>query len=138
MTTPPPASKPKGPLKPQKVPDPAVPSLNPKIVESVQFTNAQVNNYAGEAISTPPDIMVSTTAGLAVQDAQNYMNAIMQIAIAGQAVAVKQQIALQQDESKAMTAIQKMVTSAVEAYGTVSSTAGESAQDIMGVLGKAD
>lgn len=137
MTDPQPTiPKPDGPLKPQAPSTPSVPHLNKQIVEAVQFTNTEVNNYAQEAIATPPDIMVSTSAGLAVQDAQNYMNAIMQIAIAGQAVAVKQAIELDQPETNAMTAIQKMVKSAVTVYGDVSSTAGESAQDIMGVLGK--
>lgn len=114
-------------------------ALNQQIVQAVQFSNTETADYAGEMVATPPEIMVSTTTGMAVQDAKNYMNAIMQIAVAAQAVAIKKAAegpepvsALK--EVPLLAEIQNMVTQAVSIYGTVSTTAGTSASTVIGDL----
>jgi hypothetical protein len=109
-------------------------ALNQKIVQAVDFSNAQTVQYLMPAmIQTPPDVMATQSAGLAVQDAASYMNAIMQIALAAQAVIAKKaaegpvQAAA---EIPVLLEMQKMVASAVEVYGNVSQVAGTSAKTI--------
>ncbi|MEP0233087.1 MAG: hypothetical protein ABJO97_03700 [Roseibium sp.] len=139
-----PKSKPAGPgspskPSPQKSPTPDVSALNSKVVQAVQFANTENSNYASELVATPPDIMVSTTTGLAVQDAKNYMNAIMQIAVAAQAVAIKKaaegpEPVAALKEIPLLAEIQNMVTQAVGVYGSVSTEAGTSAKTVIGDL----
>ncbi|WP_417670740.1 hypothetical protein [Roseibium sp.] len=121
---------------------PAMPdtsALNKQIVQAVQFSNAETTKYGPELVSTPPEMMVSTTTGLAVQDAKNYMNAIMQIAVAAQAVAIKKaaegpEPVAALKEIPLLAEIQNMVTQAVGVYGNVSSTAGTSASTVINDL----
>ncbi len=97
------------------------------------FSNDQLHQYLPELVQVPPQVMATQTAGHAVQDAANYMNAIMQIALAAQTVIAKKAAEgpLQAaEEVPALLAIQDMVTAAVTAYGTVSKTAGDSAKTI--------
>ncbi|SHM19239.1 hypothetical protein [Roseibium suaedae] len=122
-----------------KAPTPNVSALNQQVVQAVQFSNTETSNYADNIAITPPEIMVSQTAGMAVQDAKNYMNAIMQIAVAAQAVAIKKaaegpQPASTIKEIPFMEDIQNMVTQAVTVFGTVSTTAGSSAKTVISDL----
>lgn len=108
-------------------------ALNAQIVQAVQFSNTETASYDSEIVTTPPEIMVGQVTGLAVQDAANYMNAIMQIAVAAQAVAIKKAAegpihAI--EEIPLMKEIQNMVSQAVTVYGNVSDTAGSSAQTV--------
>lgn len=109
-------------------------ALNQKIVQAVDFSNAQTVQYLMPAmIQTPPDVMATQSAGLAVQDAASYMNAIMQIALAAQAVIAKKAAegpAQAAAEIPVLLEMQKMVASAVEVYGNVSQVAGTSAKTI--------
>lgn len=130
-----PAAKPKG--APPAAPDTS--ALNKQIVQAVQFSNMETTKYAPELVSTPPEMMVSTTTGMAVQDAKNYMNAIMQIAVAAQAVAIKKaaegpEPVAALKEIPLLAEIQNMVTQAVGVYGNVSSTAGTSASTVINDL----
>lgn len=112
---------------------PSTSALNQQVVQSAAFSNYENADYAQTMAVTPPELMVGQTTGLAVQDAANYMNAIMQIAVAAQAVAIKQAAenpALAEKEIPLLTDIQQMVTQAVTVYGTVSSTAGTSAKTV--------
>ncbi|WP_289035958.1 hypothetical protein [uncultured Roseibium sp.] len=136
-----PNSKPGAPPKPpsSKSPTPDVSALNSQVVQAVQFANTENSNYASELVATPPDIMVSTTTGLAVQDAKNYMNAIMQIAVAAQAVAIKKaaegpEPVAALKEIPLLAEIQNMVTQAVGVYGSVSTAAGTSSKTVIGDL----
>lgn len=116
------------------VPPPETSALNQKIVQAVDFSNAQTMQYLLPAmIRTPPDVMATQSAGLAVQDAANYMNAIMQIALAAQAVIAKKAAegpVQAAEQLPVLAEMQKMVASAVEVYGTVSQAAGTSASTI--------
>ena len=112
-------------------------ALNKQVVQAVQFTNTETSDYATEVVATPPEMMVSNTTGLAIQDAANYMNGIMQIALAAQAVAIKKAAegpVQAAEEIPLMAEIQKMVTAAVSVYGNVSSTAGTSAKTVISDL----
>jgi len=108
-------------------------ALNQQVVQATEFSNFETAQYAPTMVATPPELMVGQTTGLAVQDAANYMNAIMQIAVAAQAVAIKKAAenpALAVAEIPLLNDIQKMVTQAVTVYGTVSTTAGDSAKTV--------
>ncbi|ADZ69852.1 hypothetical protein [Polymorphum gilvum] len=116
---------------------PSTSALNQKVVQAVQFTNTETESYGLKMATTPPEIMVGQTTGLAVQDAANYMNAVMQIALAAQAVAIKKAAEGPIGEIVAVPLlgeIQNMVNAAVTVYGTVSSTAGQSAKTILSDL----
>lgn len=109
-------------------------ALNQQVVQSAEFANFENVEYAPTMVSTPPEMMVGQTTGLAVQDAASYMNAIMQIAVAAQAVAIKKAAEhppLAGEEVPLLTDIQQMVTQAVTVYGTVSTTAGTSAKTVI-------
>lgn len=131
------AAKPGGAKAPGDASDlPPIPdtsALNSQIVQAVQFTNAENARYAPEMIATPPEMMVSTANGMAVQDAKNYMNAIMQIAVAAQAVAIKKaaegpEPVAALKEIPLLAEIQNMVTQAVGVYGSVSGSGGSDAK----------
>ncbi|WP_420414387.1 hypothetical protein [Roseibium sp.] len=113
---------------------PSTSALNQQAVQAAEFSNYENADYAATMVATPPELMVGQTTGLAVQDAANYMNAIMQIAVAAQAVAIKKAAenpALAGAEVPLLTDIQQMVTQAVTVYGTVSTTAGTSAKTVI-------
>lgn len=122
--------------KPPDVPSAQVETsaLNAKIVQAASFGNAETTQYLPELVQAPPEVMAAQTAGIAVQDAATYMNAVMQIALAAQAVIAKkaaQGPVEAAEEVPTMLEIQKMVTAAVEIYGTVSKTAGTSAKTVI-------
>ncbi|MGS4885788.1 hypothetical protein [Roseibium sp. MB-4] len=113
---------------------PTTTALNQQAVQAAEFSNYENAEYAPTMVSTPPELMVGQTTGLAVQDAANYMNAIMQIAVAAQAVAIKKAAEnppLAGEEIPLLTDIQQMVTQAVGVYGSVSTTAGTSAKTVI-------
>lgn len=113
---------------------PTTTALNQQAVQAAEFSNYENAEYAPTMVATAPELMVGQTTGLAVQDAANYMNAIMQIAVAAQAVAIKKAAenpALAGAEVPLLTDIQQMVTQAVTVYGTVSTTAGTSAKTVI-------
>lgn len=113
---------------------PTTSALSQQAVQAAEFSNYENAEYAPTMVSTPPELMVGQTTGLAVQDAANYMNAIMQIAVAAQAVAIKKAAEnppLAGEEIPLLTDIQQMVTQAVGVYGSVSTTAGTSAKTVI-------
>lgn len=118
-------------------PAPVTTALNPKIVQSVQLANTETSSYDMELASAPPEMMVGQVTGLAVQDAQNYMNAVMQIALAAQAVAIRKAAEGPVEEAKQipfLNQIQGIVDHAVKVYGTVSETAGTSSKTVFSDL----
>ncbi|MTH95138.1 hypothetical protein [Roseibium sp. RKSG952] len=117
--------------KPPARPAPDTSALNQKIVQAVQFANYENTSFGPDMVITPPDLMAGQAAGLAVQDAANYMNAIMQIAVAAQAVALKKAAegpVQAVEEIPLLLEIQKMVSGAVEVYGNVATTAGKNTE----------
>ncbi|MEP4767691.1 MAG: hypothetical protein ABJY83_07265 [Roseibium sp.] len=113
---------------------PSTSALNQQVVQAATFTNFENKDYAPTMVATPPELMVGQTTGLAVQDAEKYINAIMQIAVAAQAVAIKkaaENSVMEVVEIPLLIEIQKMVSDAVTVYGTVSTTAGTSSQTII-------
>ena len=118
-------------------PTPVTTALNPQIVQAVQLANTETSSYDLELAATPPELMVGQVTGLAVQDAQNYMNAVMQIALAAQAVAIKKAAEGPVEEAKQipfLAQIQGIVDHAVKVYGTVSETAGTSSKTVFSDL----
>ncbi|EFO30878.1 conserved hypothetical protein [Roseibium sp. TrichSKD4] len=118
-------------------PAPDTSALNPKIVQSVQMSNTETASYNQELATSPPEMMVGQVTALAVQDAQNYMNAIMQIAVAAQAVAIKKAAEGPIQEAEQipfLSQIQGIVDHAVKVYGSVSETAGTSSKTIFSDL----
>ncbi|POA56482.1 hypothetical protein C1889_10405 [Pseudomonas sp. FW507-12TSA] len=65
-------------------------ALNSQIVQAVQFTNAQAFSYAPAQIAVPPDMMISQAAGLVAQSAAGYFDGVSKLALAAQAVLIKQ------------------------------------------------
>jgi hypothetical protein len=113
---------------------PVTSALNQQVVQAAEFSNYENAEYAQTMVSTAPELMVGQTTGLAVQDAANYMNAIMQIAVAAQAVAIKKAAEnppLAGEEIPLLTDIQQMVTQAVGVYGSVSTAAGTSSKTVI-------
>lgn len=113
-------------------------ALNSQITQAVQFSNAQNSTAVPQMVRLGPEMMVETTTGLAVQDAAQYMNAIMQIAVAGQAVAIKLAAEGPKNEptiTELMQNIQKMVTESVTVYGNVAAAAGTANSTVIGDLG---
>lgn len=108
--------------------------LNQQIVQAVQFTNYENANYVAEMVSVPADVMATQTAGHATQNAETYMNGIMQIAVAAQAVVaakIAENPATAEADAPALEQLQKMVTEAISAFGKASETAGTSAAKII-------
>lgn len=125
------------PTAPVGATPPDTSALNKQIVQAVNFTNYQNLANAPAMVITPPEMSVGQTTAIAVQDAESYMNAIMQIAVAGQAVAIKKAAQGPAGELIAvplMAEIQAMVQAAVAVYGSVSTTAGTSASTVIGDL----
>lgn len=133
---PPPPSPP--PTAPSPPPPPvSTAALNQQIVQAVGFANQQNAAALPQLVQGPPEVMVTEAAGLAVQDATSYMNGIMQIALAVQAVAAKKMAENPEaaaTEAPVLAAAQAMVAAAVAVFGTVSSTAGTGAQTFIGDL----
>nr|WP_094463271.1 hypothetical protein [Pannonibacter phragmitetus] len=128
---------PEDPTAPVGATPPDTSALNKQIVQAVNFTNYQNLANAPAMVITPPEMSVGQTTAIAVQDAESYMNAIMQIAVAGQAVAIKKAAQGPAGELIAvplMAEIQAMVQAAVAVYGSVSTTAGTSASTVIGDL----
>lgn len=65
-------------------------ALNSQIVQAVQFTNAQTFSYAPAQIAAAPDMMISQAAGLVAQSAAGYFDGVSKLALAAQAVLLKQ------------------------------------------------
>ncbi|WP_283950139.1 hypothetical protein [Pseudomonas piscis] len=65
-------------------------ALNSQIVQAVQFTNAEAFSYAPAQIAVPPDMMISQAAGLVAQSAAGYFDGVSKLALAAQAVLIKQ------------------------------------------------
>ncbi|MES0870514.1 hypothetical protein [Pseudovibrio sp. SCP19] len=100
---------------------PATPALNDQITQAVQFTNFQ--NFQGleTMISVPEDVMTKQSSGHASQDAETYMNGVMQISMAAQAIVAAK---IAQDPAlaatPALTELNTMVTNAISAFQEVS------------------
>jgi hypothetical protein len=136
LSPPPPPSQ---PPSPSAAPSPPVSTaaLNQQIVQAVGFANQQNAAALPQLVQGPPEVMVTEAAGLAVQDATSYMNGVMQIALAVQAVAAKKMAENPEaaaTEAPVLAAAQAMVTAAVAVFGTVTSTAGTGAQTFIGDL----
>ncbi|MGC5703883.1 hypothetical protein J4P02_27160 [Pseudomonas sp. NFXW11] len=65
-------------------------ALNSQIVQAVEFTNAQTFSYAPAQIAIAPDMMISQAAGLVAQSAAGYFDGVSKLALAAQAVLLKQ------------------------------------------------
>ncbi|WP_310619145.1 hypothetical protein [Flexibacterium corallicola] len=109
-------------------------ALNSQIVQAVDLSNFQNSQYAPQLVSIPAEVMATQTAGHATQNAEAYMNNIMQIAVAAQAVVaakIAASPATAATDATALTELQGMVTAAISAYGTASEKAGTSAATII-------
>ncbi|MTI19202.1 hypothetical protein E1162_18330 [Rhodobacteraceae bacterium RKSG542] len=109
-------------------------ALNAQIVQAAQLSNAENSSYSSQLISVPADVMATQTAGHATQNAESYMNSIMQIAVAAQAVVaakIAASPATAGADAAALTELQGMVSAAISAYGTASEQAGTSAAAII-------
>ncbi len=100
---------------------PSTPALNDQITQAVEFTNFQ--NYQGleTMISIPDDVMTKQSNGHASQDGETYMNGVMQISMAAQAIVaakIAQNPALA--ATPALTELNTMVTNAISAFQKVS------------------
>jgi hypothetical protein len=71
-------------------PAPPTDALNSQIVQAVTLTNAETASYAPSQIATAPDMMISQASGLVAQSAANYFDGVSKIALASQAVLLKQ------------------------------------------------
>lgn len=65
-------------------------ALNSQIVQAVTTTNAETASYAPSQIATGPDMMISQASGLVAQSAANYFDGVSKMALAAQAVLLKQ------------------------------------------------
>jgi len=65
-------------------------ALNNQIVQAVTLTNAETASYAPAQIATGPDMMISQAAGLVAQSAATYFDGVSKVALASQAVLLKQ------------------------------------------------
>lgn len=127
------AAAPASPPKPKPAPVDTS-ALNQQIVQAVSFSNQENASYSDTMMQTPADLMVGNATGLAVQDAESYMSAVMQIALAAQAVAIKKAAegpVQAAEEIPLLAEVQKMVKSAVTVYGDVCTTAGEGAKTVI-------
>jgi len=64
--------------------------VNEKIIQAVQFSNSETFAYAPAQIAIAPDMMISQAAGLVAQAAAGYFDGISKIALAAQAVLLKE------------------------------------------------
>lgn len=100
---------------------PSTPAVNSQITQAVQFTNFQ--NYQGleTMISVPERVMTNQSNGHASQNAETYMNGVMQISMAAQAIVAAK---IAQDPAlaatPALTELNTMVTNAITAFQDVS------------------
>lgn len=65
-------------------------ALNSQIVQAVQLTNTETASYAPSQIATAPDMMISQAAGLVAQSAAAYFDGVSKLALASQAILLKQ------------------------------------------------
>lgn len=103
-------------------------ALNQQIVQAVQFTNAQTLSYAPAQIAIAPDMMIGQAAGLVAQSAAGYFDGVSKLALAAQAVMIKemtQNIALERFDVAEKDAEGAFVTDLlVAAAAAVSAAAG--------------
>lgn len=102
---------------------PSTPDMNSKITQAVQFTNFE--NYQGleTMISVPEDVLISQSTGHASQNAEGYMNGVMQISMAAQAIVaakIAQAPAKAAADAVALEKLNEMVTNAIAAFQDVS------------------
>ncbi|NDW44605.1 hypothetical protein G0P99_06520 [Ruegeria sp. PrR005] len=64
-------------------------ALDPAVVQSVEFQNQEIKDYAPTMIVTPPDQMIGQAAGLAAQSAAQYFDGVTKLVMASQSVMLK-------------------------------------------------
>lgn len=64
--------------------------VNPQVIQAVQFSNAENFLYAPAQIAVAPDMMISQASGLVAQSAAGYFDGVSKLALAAQAVLLKQ------------------------------------------------
>ncbi|TXH67357.1 MAG: hypothetical protein E6Q88_10720 [Lysobacteraceae bacterium] len=64
--------------------------LNQKIVQAVRTTNAETTAYAASQIAIGPNMMITQASGLVAQSAAAYFDGVSKLALASQAVLLKQ------------------------------------------------
>ncbi|WP_230981823.1 hypothetical protein [Ruegeria pomeroyi] len=64
-------------------------ALDPAVVQSVEFQNQEIKDYAPTMIVTPPDQMIGQAAGLAAQSAAQYFDSVTKLVMASQSVMLK-------------------------------------------------
>lgn len=111
-------------------------ALNAQIAQAVQFSNAENFSYAPAQIAVAPDMMISQAAGLVAQSAANYFDGVSKMALAAQAVLLKQMtenIASQNLEAAAEDALGALATDLlVGAAAAVAAAAGAIEADAAG------
>lgn len=112
-------------------------ALNSQIVQAVQFSNAQTFSYAPAQIAAAPDMMISQAAGLVAQSAAGYFDGVSKLALAAQAVLLKQMtenIVKENVKGAAEDALGALVTDLlVGAAAAVAAAAGAMEADAAGV-----
>lgn len=71
-------------------PAPDSSKLNEQIVQAVRTTNAETTSYAASQIAIGPNMMISQASGLVAQSAAAYFDGVSKLALASQAVLLKQ------------------------------------------------
>lgn len=102
------------------------PALNSRIAQAVEYTNKQVSLYKDQEISLLADSLISEARGLAVDAAKTYMNAVMQISLAAQAVLAEKALESLTDKTiddkqveTVLQLITKMIGDAVKTFQDV-------------------
>lgn len=65
-------------------------ALNKQIVQAVSFANAETASYAASQIAIDADMVISQSAALASQSALSYFDGVSKLALASQAVLIKE------------------------------------------------
>ncbi|KWX44582.1 hypothetical protein [Pseudomonas aeruginosa] len=65
-------------------------ALNSQVVQAVQMSNSETAGYAPSQIAIAPNMMISQASGLVAQSAASYFDGVSKIALASQAILLRQ------------------------------------------------
>lgn len=77
-------------LKQTEAPPPDTSALNSQVVQAVQMSNSETAGYAPSQIAIAPNMMISQASGLVAQSAASYFDGVSKIALASQAILLRQ------------------------------------------------
>ena len=73
-----------------EAPPPDTSALNSQVVQAVQMSNSETAGYAPSQIAIAPNMMISQASGLVAQSAASYFDGVSKIALASQAILLRQ------------------------------------------------